>query len=368
MDEDGLQLTLEVSASNYTITDSSYTVRTFTRNTTDTSAIKAGGILTQITDQHGNKIQFTYNEYGRVTYISLIPKNSTTITFLRITHNASGLVNRILNETTQQAIIFYYSSTYNGTISPANGGFLRKIEYAHQTGSTSIDNWTSYMSVGSNAYITSDASATYTYDSSGHLIQARDERSQYEINYTYSGNKVTQIQEKSGGLTGQKIILTYNNGYTICRSSGSDDIFSTLDDVITRYSFDKDGRTIGSYSSDVYGETIYGATSGSYVQDNKAAKNSIKQTMQTNSVSPNYLLNGGFEQYSYNSTYGTNVAVGSLNNWITSGSVSVNNLMTHNSQFAANLIVSAGTTSSLSQRVFLREGEYTLSMNINTSM
>ena len=357
-DEDGLQMTLEANSSSYTITDSSKTVRTFTRTTSDSSYLKAGGVLSKITDVSGNYISFNPNTWGRNPTISLVPYGSSSITSFKIIHNASGKINRILNESSQEAAIFYYSTTYNGTdISPYNGGYLRKIVYAHQTGSTLVDNWADFMQNGSNSYITVDATATYSYDSTGRLIKARDELSGYEVNYGYTNGKVTSITEKAGTsslTTGQQILLSYYDNYTEVRTSGTDDVINTSDDIITRYVFDNSGRTITAYSMDVNGTTIYGASSGQF-NDDSESKNSIRVSSYVSDSAANYLMNGGFE----NST--------AMNYWYTSGTASRSAAAKYTGKYGATISATSGVTSSICQYVKLTQGAYTLSLNINTN-
>ena len=357
-DEDGLQMTLAVNTSSYTITDSSKTVRTFTRTTSDSSYMKAGGVLSKITDVSGNYISFNPNTWGRNPTISLVPYGSSSITSFKIIHNASGKINRILNESSQEAAIFYYSTTYNGTdISPYNGGYLRKIVYAHQTGSTLVDNWADFMENGSNSYITVDATATYSYDSTGRLIKARDELSDYEVNYGYTNGKVTSITEKAGSTsltTGQQILLSYYDNYTEVRTSGTDDIINTSDDIITRYVFDNSGRTITAYSMDVNGTTIYGASSGQFNKQDES-KNSIRVSSYVSDSAANYLMTRGFE----NST--------AMNYWYISGTASRSTTAKYAGKYGATISATSGVTSSIYQYAKLTKGAYTLSLNINTN-
>ena len=264
-------------------------------------------------------------------------------------------MNRILNESSQEAAIFYYSATYDGTdISPYNGGYLRKIVYAHQTGSTLVDNWADFMQNGSNSYITVDATATYSYDSTGRLIQARDELSGYEVNYTYTNGKVTSITEVGGSSTGQQILLSYYDNYTEVRTSGTDDIINTSDDIITRYIFDSTGRTVTAYSMDVNGTTIYGASSGQFNKQD-GSKNSIRVSSYVSDSAANYLMNGGFE----NNT--------ALNYWYTSGTVERSAAAKYSGKYGATISAAGVSTSSISQYVKLTKGAYTLSLNINTN-
>ena len=263
-----------------------------------------------------------------------------------------------MNESSQEAAIFYYSTTYNGTdISPYNGGYLRKIVYAHQTGSTLVDNWADFMQNGSNSYITVDATATYSYESTGRLIKARDELSGYEVNYGYTNGKVTSITEKAGTsslTTGQQILLSYYDNYTEVRTSGTDDVINTSDDILTRYVFDNSGRTITAYSMDVNGTTIYGASSGQF-NDDSESKNSIRVSSYVSDSAANYLMNGGFE----NST--------AMNYWYTSGTASRSAAAKYTGKYGATISATSGVTSSICQYVKLTQGAYTLSLNINTN-
>ena len=349
-DEDGLLLTLDVEGASYSITDLNHNVRLFTKTTADSSSINAGGFLTGITDRNGNQLRFQYNEFGRITSVQVIPKNNSAITYFKITHNSYGQVNRILNENTQQAVILYYSSAYNGTsISPYNGGYLRKVVHAHQTDSTLLSNWTDFMTDGSNTYITVDAQATYEYDSAGRLISAYDHMSDYKMEYIYTGNRVTGISETAAGKPGQEISLQYFHGYTEVRTSGTDDIYGTADDLIEVYNFDTEGRVINSYTTNADKTQIFGAISGEY-ESKEIVKNNIRVSSSVGGSATNFILNGNFEEkdasnsalYWTHTSNGTPVRV--------TGSITAKN----------------NTTDMLYQYVYLPEGQYTLSMDVNT--
>lgn len=354
-DDDGLLYTLEETDTTFIITDSNQTVRTFTRVTSSSNTLP-GGLLSTIEDRYGNKIRFDLGDAGEVKTISLIPNGSASKTSLIITYNTNGLITRILDPTSQKAVIFYYSSTYNGTtLSTTTGNYLRKVEWAHQAGSMSTSNWDSYMLTGSNSYITSDATATYSYNGSGNLISARDNISEYQVNYTYTGKKVTGVTEVAGtATTGQSIGLTYSDGYTIVRSAGSDDVYGTSDDMLTRYVFDKRGRVANMYSTDVSGTQIYGAISGEYEQDVELAKNSIKTQTVAGGATTNYLLNGNFEAIE-----------GYLTHWTTTTNVGNGLNINYIGLNSACFDIQTNTTDSLSQCVFLPQGKYTLSLDVN---
>lgn len=357
-DEDGLQMKLTVDTSSYTIIDAQKTVRTFNRTTSNSSYIRAGGTLEKIADINGNYIAFAPNGYGRVSSIKLVPYNGSDITMFKIIHNSSGKVNRILNEATQQAAIFYYSENYNGTsLSPYNNGYLRKIVYAHQTGSTDLQNWYNFMQNGTiGSYITIDAIALYNYDSSGRLITVYDDLSKYQIEYEYSGDKVVSVTEKAGSslVTGQKVMFSYSNGYTDVRTSGKDDIINNSDDIITRYIFDNQGRTTSAYSMNVSGTTIYGATNGVYDSANES-KNNIRVSSYVSDSAANCIVDGGFE----NST--------AFTGWYRSGTTSRTTSAKYSGVYGAKISGTSTSTGKIYQYTTLSAGSYTLSLNINTN-
>ena len=359
-DDDGLQLVLDTSTTTLTITDNSKNVRYYSKlSGTPTSDILGGWYLSSISDSIGNKIVFGFDGGPRPTKISLEPVGKDPIDFLTIAYNSNYLPYIIWNETAKEAMIFRYSSTYNGSISTSSTTYLRKIEYAHSNTALTLSNWKSfYNNSANNTNITVDATAEYTYDANGHLTKAKDTLSGYEIRYTYTtSGKVASVQEYAGTTAGQKMYYTYYSGYTTVRSSGSDDVYGNTDDIITRYIFDQEGRVKSMYSTDYSKTKIYGASSGVYEnQDN--VKNNLKTTVAIGGSTSNYLLNGGFEK-------STNTAA---DYWIQSS---------NNITYGLSYIIDGGSKSaifsisdnaedSISQYTFLKAGEYTLSASINT--
>ncbi len=359
-DDDGLQLVLDTSSTTLTITDNSKNVRYFTKlSGTPTSDILGGWYLSSISDSIGNKIVFGFDNGPRPTKISLEPKGKDPIEFLSIAYNSNYLPYIIWNETAKEALIFRYSSTYNGTISTSSTNYLRQIEYAHSNTALTLSDWKAfYNNSTNNTNITVDATAEYTYNANGYLTKAKDTLSGYEIRYTYtSSGKVTSVQEYAGSTPGQKMYFSYYSGYTTVRSSGSDDVYGNKDDIITRYTFDQEGRVKSMYSTDNSNTQIYGASSGVYEsQDN--VKNNLKTTVVVGGSTSNYLLNGGFEK---STTSVADYWIKSSNN-ISYDSSYVNGGGEKGAYFA----ISDHITDSISQYTFLKAGEYTLSASINT--
>ena len=371
-DEDGLNLKLTVNSSSYVIEDSSYTKYTFTKQDIESTTIGIGGYLTTITDVNGNKLNINCNSYGRPTSFSMSPNGNNTITQLNVYYNTSGTVKYILNAASQQAVLFYYSDTYNGTVG-SSYKYLRKIVYAHQSNSTSLTNWDTFYSSGVASTITSDAECYYDYDSSGRLIRIRDSFNKREIQYTYDTlGRVTAVSEY--GITasgthslGQTVTITYGIDYTSVRTSGNDDIINTADDIITTYSFDKYGRCISNYSTDINGLNFYGAASGEYVSDNEKAKNSIKSSYTVSDVTTNYLANGDFSMFDTNGAPLYWTATSGVT-FFPLGSNNVDAPYYNNDYYDTSYNVRMtslhGSSRSLSQNVTLLSGTYTLSASV----
>ena len=290
-DEDGLLLELKTSGSLLTITDSGHNVRAFQKNTSFSQlGIKSAWYLESITDQSGNKISFAFDSAKRPTAVQLTPNGFTTpIEQLKLGYGSSGRLNIVYNPHSNEAAILRYS-----------GSLLQTLIRAHGNDDAVWADWQTYAndSTTVNANITVDAQASYTY-SSGLLTKTRNELSQYELNYSYTNKKVTQITEKAGATTapttGQSVTLSYNATNTVLRTSGSDDALGTSDDLLTTYTFDSFGRAINAYTTDAGGTQLYGASSGEYDEENEKSKNSLVRSTQVQEQSPNYLLNGGFE-------------------------------------------------------------------------
>ena len=356
-DEDGLLLELKTSGSLLTITDSGHNVRAFRENTSFSQlGIKSAWYLESITDQSGNKISFTFDSAQRPTAVQLIPNGFTTpIEQLKLGYSSSGRLNIVYNPHSNEAAILRYS-----------GGLLQTFVRAHGNDNVVWADWQTYAnnSATVNANITVDAQASYTY-SSGLLTKARNELSQYELHYSYTNQKVTQITEKAGATTapttGQSVTLTYNATNTVLRTSGTDDVLGNGDDLLTTYTFDSFGRAINAYTTDVGGTQLYGASSGEYDEENEKSKNNLVRSTQVQEQSPNYLLNGGFE------TQGAPIP-----NWASDtserDSLGTSREGANHGEACVRMSVAAqGTTyNQLLQYVNLPAGTYTLTMSYKT--
>ncbi len=363
-DEDGLLLTLTVSEDGYTITNVNGNTRFFERITTST-AVAEGGTLKTITDIYGNELQFSLNDYGQTTAISVKPQgHSSAVEYLTFTYNSVHAVTEIRNAFTQQVVSFTYAFSYMDTSFTGStyAGPLYQVKYGHLSGST----------------VVYDATTTYTYTSAmesihGYIYRlatATDDSTGLSIHYTYDTlGRVTNVSEYSGTTAGQSIQYSYGKGYTEIRNSGSDDILQTgsdSDDIITHYSLDYQGRAVSSYSTNAARTAMYGATNSAYeysdsengsdTGDSGNTKNSLKASAVMNGVAVNYLYNGGFE-------YGVDAENSdTIYGWIKSADdIKYNYVYGFSYDRMLWFPVTPDTPKSIYQDVILSSGTYTLS-------
>ncbi len=359
-DEDGLQLTLSFEGTYPAITDQSHTVRQF--EAIQSPEYEYAWHLKKIIDKNGNSLNFTFDSNKRPVSISVKPMTSSSIEQLRIVYNDGGVPAVIYRPWSGgEAMIFKYSDTATGSANTSSKTYLREAIYIVNTGSAMTDaQWLEYYEgTLTNSSVKTNATAYYTYNSSGRLTSAKDGETGYEVRYSYTSGQVYIIQEYASNETeGQKIRFVYYDSYTMVRSSGADDVYGNSDDVMINYTLDGEGRVTSSYSSNPSKTEIYGVSTGEYVSDNEMAKNSLKTAAHSNgSNSANYLLNGGFES--------------GLDCWNHSLRVDVfqslsgsNALIDHEAEFS----VSTGAPAFLIQYVFLRPGNYSLSLDIPNSL
>ena len=368
-DEDGLLLTLfentTVSPNVCTITDSNRNIKTFSKLSSQPSGTVSGWYLSSVADLNGNKLTFGFESGPRPTSVNLVPKYSSAIEQLRIAYDNNYNPYIVWNPASNEAVILRYSQTATGSISTASSNYLRQVVHVHGTQSVSQTEWRAFYDSNSNidtSKIKVDAIAEYNYDNYGKITTVTNELTQYRIEYGYDSSKrVTSVKEWAVGTTnmlGQQLSLTYGSSSTVIRTSGTDDIFNTADDLLTTYGFDPEGRAITCYTTDLNRTQVYGASYGEYVgEDNEKAKNNLKSSVQTTQQSSNYLLNGGFEK----------TATNSIPYWNTTGTAKGGYGIEYEGQSCATLTVNTNTTtSSIYQYVNLDKGDYSLSMYINT--
>ena len=279
--EDGYGLTLTV-ASNGTITlaDDYGNEKLFTN-----------GRLTKITDVYGNRKEFVYNTNNQLTSVRYYPAGLTNYyTQLTFTYNENGALYRITNAyNTADYVEYEYSTTYNGTRSTGNSGYLRKVTY-------SLGGYT-----------------LFNYNSSGMLSSVINGDNNYTVNYSYANKRVNYVRESVASTFGQTVSFAYASNRFEVRTAGLDDVHNTDDDILTTVLFDNYGRAVCSYSSDVDGDTIYGTSYAAYTDTALGSKANNKITIDAvkGITEENFVANGNCEVNSWaTSTVGAGYTAG----------------------------------------------------------
>ena len=376
-DEDGLQLklieTVTEESTYSTIIDSGFNERIFNvLGGAPSSEGVAVYHLTQLKDKNGNILSFIMDGAHKPNDIRFTPSGTTQKTqLLGPLYNTDKKVTLIWCNETKEGVLFRHSDTPTGELNPTGGTYLREALYvkcdSNVSWRTLVNDFISDTDNQADG-ITVCASAKYGYDSQGRLITVYNTLSEYTLWYYYdeSGRieEILEVGDESGEVTngaGQNIQISYFAGYTEVRTSGSDDVFGNDDDLINVYVFDNQGRAVTTYTTNAQRTEVYGAVSGEYVTDNENAKNSLKSTVSTGKVSPNYLLNGNFE-----------LSQSELAYWETEGDVAftANKNVTSSSvewdDERLSLRVKGNETTSISQTVSLYPGDYTLSLDLIT--
>ncbi len=361
-DDDGLQLILDTSSSTQlTITDNSKTVRKFAKMSSSPSGTAEAWYLSSIADKNNNAVSFAFDGAYRPIAVNLVPNGGSPINFITLSYNTNGLLYLVWNQTSKDGVVIKYRDQFGNT---AEGYeyVLGQISYLHGNDSTTLQNWNDYYNSSSNQNnITLDALANYTimYNS---LSRAYDSLSNSTFVFGYVGNgtnvSLKQVQKSSNNTTGQKISFEYFNGYTEIRTSGSDDVHGNDDDIITVCTFDGELRLKSKYSTDLSRSKIYGAVSGEY-ETQQNVKNNVKHSTTVGGSATNYLVNGGFE---------TTTTSGVMSGWSRTSNVYLRTTGGGGTRDWGYIEVraQAGVTDSVSQHVLLPEGEYTLSMSLDS--
>ena len=289
--EDGLGLTLTFGSGDnrYTLTDDYGNKKNF----------NASGNISSIVDVNGNKKLFKYiSGTSKLEKIQFQGAGSNTaadqLTFAYYTNGAIKTITDAVD--TDDYVTFKYSSTYNGAYNDsASSGYLRSITY----------------SKGGGCY--------YAYTSAGNISGAYDNDTDCAVYYSYTAHsytgvnnatvttyKVSQVSESGfdndiiDWPTGQTVRFTYADKKFTARTSGTDDTIGNIDDILTTYIFDNEGREICSYSSDVNDQYVYGTSYNKYTTTEQGSKKNSKITVDSvkGANSFNYVVNGNLESLS----------------------------------------------------------------------
>ena len=348
-DDDGLKMELNTSAMK--ITTSSKSVYSFEQ-------MSAGmWYLTTITDASGNSLIITFDTQYRPTLVSVKPNGLNAIDYIQFHYNTDG-----------KLVLIYDPTANEGVALRMVNDRLTEVDRAFGDGNGTVEDWLEwtldmYYDYHDGFLTPTYAGGRYEYDIYGRMISATDLMSGYKVEYSsYSDYMcgvpyINSITEYGGEELGQKMTFSYGNSLTTVRSSGNDEIYGNADDVLTKYCLDEYGRAISVYSTDITGEIIYGAVSGEY-ETEANRRNSLKHEAITDGSDVNFLMNGDFEDITNFDNY-----------WITFGSVTKEQLTTFDEKgfSSAKLQPTTTTAASIAQYVYLKSGDYTLSMPVSSA-
>ena len=231
------------------------------------------------------------------TRIDLQPNLISAIPMLSILYY-NNIPYAVVNETTKEAVIFRYSSTYNGATSASSYKYLRQVIRAHGNANVTNADWLACYINGDTDNITVDHTMQYSYSDKGYLEKAEEiiGSNGTGIQYVYSTNTtVSRIQEIRPETYAEELSITYGTRYTDVQTSAfsNDDATDVNDNIVTRYLFNDLGYAMTAYSTSLDGTKLYGAQMGIY-SDTPAAQNRLSQVI-SGSAPVNYLINGNFE-------------------------------------------------------------------------
>ena len=270
------------------------------------------GFLSEIHESEPNadgtydKITITYVDYTTLEPDLALPKISTITDGANRTYNFSYTNDKLISVTCKSS----------------SGAVIK-------AGTTNVDYKTTYTYSGNNltkvSYPTENATTdpmevTYTYDSSGNLINAKNIDS-YNITYTYDSlGKVTEISEYAGTTDGNYITLTQNSSNCVKVSDAylgeNTYLFSKTGELL--YTFDDKGNYCKnasgfSFSDDSNADTVITDSSWKVIPVNLLKNSSFEtQYSSTNSnraqnwnnyfVRTSAVSHSGFYSYLVNST------------------------------------------------------------------
>ena len=321
--EDGYGLIVTVNANNTITLADEYG---------NTKLFDADGRLSTITDVYGNQKRILYSN-GAPSSVTYLPVNATSsITQLVFYYNASGALMRIVNTYNAADHIDYeYSTTYNGSYSNKNSGYLRKVTY------------------GLGGY------TLFNYNSDGTLTSVVNGDTNYTVSYSYADGRVASVTESVNSTSGQTIGFTYAHKSFTVRSAGLDDVYRTADDIETTVLFDNFGRAVCSYSYNTPSAIVYGTSYAQYTKYTLGSKENNKITVDAvKGITNENLVSGGNAE--------------SLAGWTNLSSGTGYSATTHSTSFIGNKSFKLTSTSGGSGSARLRttvtiptSGTYTLS-------
>ena len=377
LDEDGMNLQITKSGNEYTMKERPAT----SGSNTSSNAKKVfwRGYLTEIHDNNDNAIYFLYNNQSydpnsdswkptstsgqKLKKIIQLNNDGSQIVMATLTYNSENYLSKVVDYSNRETS-FGYTTIYGGK-------YLTTIAWPDKWPNSDDHKTTSYY-----------------YDSTHYrMSELRDNESGYglALDYYYFRNArvVHQVTEKttigSTTSTGNSWHAYHHSRQLMeYRFYGADHTAETLDDIVTRYSFDFEGRTINATNLDTVKVDVLGVSTNSYTKNANTSQQNNRMTGASASgkAAINLLKNSGAEKLNANQSSGaeswtaTHPGSTSLGNTAIDGTYVRNNqtISPHTGEKLFKAFIATTDCSKFYQPVYLEGGKtYTLSAYINTA-
>ena len=291
LDEDGLNLQITKSGSEYTMKERPATSGTNTN--TNAKKVFWRGYLTEIHDNNDNIIYFLYNDHEYYANSNIWKPDGTTGQRLTkiVQFNHGGSQSLIA------AMVYAESGNY----------LSRVVDYAGL-----ITNFTYGLNVSGTKFLTSitwpdGKVAYYSYDSTHRRMSGlRDGESGYGLDldyyYFHHARVVHQVTEKTVVDNTTSIgnawhAFHHSQQMMEYRFYGADHKKDTVDDIVTRYSFDFTGRTINATNLDKDKNDVLGVSTSNFTKNanTSATNNRMTGASASGMAAVNLLKNSGAE-------------------------------------------------------------------------
>lgn len=244
-----------------------------------------------LTDKQGNKMTFS-KSLGRLLSLSDTKGKTTTIQYsgekiLYVTDGASQSL--VLSYDVQNRLEKITDIAGRETLYSYIGDYLTRITYPD-------GQYTDF------AYAYSQISSIITLNGVGCGFSYTN----WGSPNTYVPRRISSVtQLGSGYVYGQQLgVNVSEDGTTVVRSSGADDVYGNTDDIYTTYCFDAQGKTISVYTYILENgrKVVKGAACAEYTSNEDANRynaNKLVSIAKTNGVVPNLLPNNNFTSTGY---------------------------------------------------------------------
>ncbi|MGN0335846.1 MAG: DNRLRE domain-containing protein, partial [Lachnospiraceae bacterium] len=287
-DEDGLNLTITKSGSDFTMKDKQDN-RKFFKN----------GYLTKITDANENEVHIVYNGKGisdntvdgstnRITSVHVKPRGGTAEEIFTLSYDQNNCLTGITEKYGNSYQIGYITgnsgkyqlkriSCYDST----KQEYVEIVRYGYNGNPNGVPE-----NLGFAFDVEADAGMHYGYEkrATGYRVCYFHE---YAVDAGDNHLLENRLESKSTELR-----------KTVYRDYGADGASNTSDDILTTCLFNSCGQTINMSTRDQQGN-ILGVTASAYEKNSGTSKknNRMSDSILAGQAGINLLTNGGFEKY-----------------------------------------------------------------------